>query len=491
MTVDDRRRSHGSTRAVRTGPPMSRREFIGRAAVAGAAGTTLLQAVLSGQSRLYAASPSRTVNIEVDAGQNENPFRWNTPAMQKKWGFDTKLIGLPFVGQYEKLVSELTARSAAYDVLVFPPYFLGDFVSLNFLRDLDQYKGLGDPGLAEYLPAYREPVVQRNGKTYALMYDGDLLQITYRKDLFENPKERDAFKSKYGHELAPPKTWDEYMQIAEFFQRPPNLYGTAFYADRGFCYAWFANIFAALGGKWFASESDLTPGINSDVGVKALQMMVKMKDFAPPNILQIDYPTLNAVFLNGSTAMVVQWDDLPLKVENPAMSKVVGKGGYAPCPVRSYMPYSRVMAVSAFSRNPENAYRLAWYMQLPQVSITYVYDPECGQDPYRESQLKYDAVKNHLGKPTMSAAAARNYVDAIREGLKTGYPELSIPGAPRYLDILDLYVNQALAGSLPPKAALDAAAREWKSITEAEDPARQKAAYAAWIDAFRKAGVQY
>jgi multiple sugar transport system substrate-binding protein len=468
---------------------MTRREFIAKAAVAGAAGTTLLEAVLSGQSRLYAASPSSTLNIEVDAGQNENPFRWKADQMKKQWGFDIKLIGLPFVGQYEKLVSELTARSAAYDVLVFPPYFIGDFVALNFLRDLDQYRGLGEPQLADYLPAYREPVIQRNGKTYAFMYDGDLLQVIYRKDLFNDPKERSAFKSKYGRDLAPATTWDEYMQIAEFFQRPPNLYGTAFYADRGFCYAWFANIFAGLGGKWFAP--DMTPGINSEAGVKALEMLVKMKDFAPPNILQIDYPGLNAVFLNGSTAMVVQWDDLPLKVENPAMSKVVGKGGFAPCPVRSYMPYSRVMAVSAFSRNPEDAYRLARYMQLPEVSITYVYDPDCGQDPYRFSQLKYNAVKNHLGKPTMSPAAARNYVDAIGAGLKTGYPELSIPGAPRYLDVLDLYVNQALAGSLTPKVALDAAAREWGGITQAEDPDRQKAAYAAWIDAFKKAGIEY
>jgi multiple sugar transport system substrate-binding protein len=480
---------HRATRTTDRGgrPRITRRALL--SAAGGAAGATLLDAVLAGQSRLYAAAPSSTVNIECDAGQNENPFRWKAAEMKRRWGFDIGLIGLPFVGQYEKLVSELTSRSSAYDVLVFPPYFLGDFVSLNFLRDLDQFKGLGDPQLADYLPAYRDPVIKRNGKTYALMYDGDLLQVTYRKDLFDDPKEQAAFKSKYGADLAPPTTWDRYMQIAEFFHRPPNLYGTAFYAARGFCYAWFANIFAGLGGKWF--NGDMSPAVNSDAGMRALTMLVKMKDYSPPNILQIDYPGLNAVFLNGSTAMVVQWDDLALKVENPAMSKVVGKGGYAPCPVRSYMPYSRVMAVSAFARNPENAYRLAWYMQLPQVSITYVYDPDCGQDPYRYSQLKTTAVKNHLGKPTMSAAAAANYVQAIQAGLKAGYPELSIPGAPRYLDILDLYVNQALAGGLSPKAALDAAAREWQGITQAEDPGRQKTAYATWIDSFHKAGVQY
>jgi multiple sugar transport system substrate-binding protein len=466
---------------------LGRRGFLssGAALAAGAAGASLIGESLFA-SRAFAAG---TVNIEVDAGQNENPFRWNAAAMKAKWGFDVNLVGLPFVGQYEKLVSELTARSTAYDVLVFPPYFLGDFVALKFLRDLDQYKSVLDPELADYLPAYRDPVIKRDGKTYALMYDGDMLQVAYRTDLFNDAKERQAFKAKHGYELAPPKTWEQFMDIAAFFTRPPQLYGTAFYAARGFCYAWFANIFAGLGGKWF--DNDMKPGINAENGVKALEMLVKMKAYSPPNILQIDYPTLNEVFLNGSTAMVVQWDDLALKVENPKMSKVVGRGGFAPCPVRSYMPYSRVMAVSAFSKRPEDAYRVAAYMQLPQVSITYVYDPECGQDPYRASQLKDSAVKNHEGKPTMDEASAKSYVDAIREGLKAGYPELSIPGAPRYLDILDLYVSQALAGSLAPKAALDNAAREWAGITQAEDVDMQKAAYGAWIKSFTDAGVQY
>lgn len=470
--------------------PVSRRSFLRHggaiAAGIGLAGTGMLDPDLLIPAA-YAAGVD--INIECDAGQNENPFRWEAAALKKKYGLNVKLVGLPFVGQYEKLVTELTSRSSDYDVMVFPPYFLGDFVSLGFLKDLDQYKHILDPQLADYLPVYRDPVIKREGKTYALMYDGDLLQVAYRTDLFEDPKERKNFKAKYGRELGPPKTWDEYMDIAEFFTRPPKLYGTAFYAARGFCYAWFVNIFAGLGGRWF--DDNMKPGINSDAGVKALQLLVKMKDYSPPNILQIDYPTLNQVFLDGSTAIVVQWDDLAMKVENPHMSKVVGKGGFAPCPQRTYMPYSRVMAVSAFSKRPEDAYKLAAYMQLPDVSITYVYDPDCGQDPYRKSQLKPSAVKNHEGKPTMKPAAAKNYVDAIRGGLEAGYPELSIPGAPRYIDILDLYVNQALAGSLSPKAALDSAAREWNGITQAEGSDHQKKAYADWIESFKKVGLKY
>ena len=184
--------------------PLSRRGFLRE----GAALTTTLASgsLLGGAAFPGGALAATTVNIEIDAGQNENPFHWQADAIKQQFGVDLKLIGLPFVGQYEKLVSELTARSSAYDLLVFPPYFLGDFVALGFLRQLDDYTKLIDPQLADYLPVYRDPVIKRDGKLYALMYDGDMLQVTYRTDLFGDPQEQKNFKAKYGWDLAPQRT---------------------------------------------------------------------------------------------------------------------------------------------------------------------------------------------------------------------------------------------------------------------------------------------
>ena len=238
--------------------------------------------------------------------------------MKSKFGADIKMIGLPFVGQYEKLVVGADGSLRRLRPLGLPPVFPRGLRGPRVpAATLEPYFSLLDPQIGDdYIPVYKDPVIKRDGKTYALMYDGDMLQVAYRKDLFDDPTEQKNFKAKYGWDLAPAANWDQFMQISEFFTRPPNLYGTAFYAARGFCYAWFINIFAGLGGRWFSD--DMKPGINSDAGVKALETLVKMKDYAVPNILQIDYPALNEVFLNGSTAMVIQWNDLALKVGEPA-----------------------------------------------------------------------------------------------------------------------------------------------------------------------------
>ena len=58
--------------------------------------------------------------------------------------------------------------------------------------------------------------------------------LIYRKDLFESQKEQAAYFTKYGKNLRVPQTWEDFMQVAEFFNRPAdNLYRSIFacYSD--------------------------------------------------------------------------------------------------------------------------------------------------------------------------------------------------------------------------------------------------------------------
>ena len=80
-----------------------------------------------------------------------------------------------------------------------------------------------------------------NGKVLSQTMDGDVHTYTYRIDLFENPDNQKAFKAKYGYDLAPPKTWKQYLDIAEFFQQPDKgLWGTAEAFRRGGQQFWFS-----------------------------------------------------------------------------------------------------------------------------------------------------------------------------------------------------------------------------------------------------------
>lgn len=422
------------------------------------------------------------VRIEIDAGHNENPFKWEAEALKQK-GLEFEIIGLPFVGQYEKIVSELIANSGAFDLMVFPPMFLGDFVAKGFLRPLDDFAQKYDPQLADVIPAYRDPTLKKQGKLYALPYDGDTHMLYYRKDLFEDPKEREAFKAKYGYDLAPPKTWKEFMDIAEFFTRPPELYGTAFYGQRGFSYAWWVDIWAGMGGKWFDDQMNAT--INDQAGVDALKLLIDMKRFSPPDVLSYGYPELRDAFMQGKVAMIIQWADVGKKANDPQQSKIVGKVGFGVIPGRSYMPYSRVMAVAAGSKRPERAYRIAHHMTIPENSARHVSNPGAGEDPYRYSHMKPELYE------TIPPDQRQAYVDALKANIEQGFPELNIPGAPRYLDLLDMYINQALAGQIDPKTALDLAAREWNNLTANLGKEQQLQFYKDWIEQFRAAGVKY
>jgi multiple sugar transport system substrate-binding protein len=66
---------------------------------------------------------------------------------------------------------------------------------------------------------------------------GDVVGWTYRKDWFTKPELQKEFKEKYGWDLDAPKTFDQFKQVAEFFQKREidgkTVYGASIYTERG------------------------------------------------------------------------------------------------------------------------------------------------------------------------------------------------------------------------------------------------------------------
>jgi multiple sugar transport system substrate-binding protein len=446
-----------------------------------------------------------TVTVVGDAGQNMESLNKYADDFTKA-GVTIKQVGATFTGLYDKLKTDFVAGSGDYDMVIFYPSYIGDFAGNGYLAPLDDLMkktpaSVWDPKLDEVEPPYREIYCKWGGKVYALPYDGDVLELYYRKDFFEDPTEKAAFKQKYNRDLVPPATWKEWLQVAEFFTRKQGdtlagkklerpYYGTAEYGARGFSYGWFLGRFASAGGIYF--DANMNPMINTPAAVDALQNMVDSFKFSPPDVLSYGYEELKNAFLNGDIAMVVQWSDVGKKTADPQLSKVVGKVGFALVPGtevngtvqhRTPMPVGRVLAVPATSKNKEAAYWVAKYLSLDKSPITVAANWS-GQDPYRVS---------HFTDPShykFSDEASRNdYLAATEANLKAGFPDLNIPGAAQYLDALDLAVNKALSGEADPKAALDAAAEDWKGVTERLGADNQKKFWNEALASYRSAGL--
>ncbi|MFT3989580.1 MAG: extracellular solute-binding protein [Aestuariivirga sp.] len=73
------------------------------------------------------------------------------------------------------------------------------------------------------------------GKIWGFFDDGDMFALYYRKDIFEDPKMKDAYQAKFGKALEVPKTWEDYAQVAQFItdQMAPNVYGAAHFRKAG------------------------------------------------------------------------------------------------------------------------------------------------------------------------------------------------------------------------------------------------------------------
>jgi multiple sugar transport system substrate-binding protein len=459
----------------------------------------LLLTTIEAQKKLF---PDVTITAFCDAGHNALPFEWYAPEFEKV-GIKIKLITAPFANVYEKLKTEFVAGTGAYDVIVFFPLYLGEFAGMGYLKPLDEYAKKYNPRMDDVAKAFAKLYCYYGGKLYTLPYDGDVLSLYYRKDLFNNPEEKAKFKALYKRELRPPVTWDELIDVAKFFTRKKgeklagkvlteDFYGYAFIAQRGsFAYAWWLAEFASRGGRYF--DENMKPMINSPAGVTALQRIVDVMPYCPPDVLSYGYEELKDALILGRIAMCLQWPCNWKKGNDPAQSKIVGNVGITHVPgiikdgklvFRAPMPCGRVLAVSAASRNPEAAYYVAKVLSYDK-SLADVSTPKTGLDPFRIS---------HFNNPKAFAefapeSEAKEYLSALRKNLTYGYPDLNLPGSAEYIDVLEIYLGKAYTKEMTPKAALDAAAAEWEKITERLGRANQIKIYKDLLQSWKEAGI--
>lgn len=432
-------------------------------------------------------------------------------------GAQLQIVEVSFDEHFANLISDMTNRVGKYDVSIAGAWWLGELVAGDYIISYDHL--YGDPrfpkwSIDDVLPAPRSLLLY-GGRKYMVANDHDGQIMYYRRDLLAAAGHQAAFQARYGRALQVPATWDEFREVAEYFNGQ-DLNGDG-EPDHGVVMPLRAGAqgmfhFMSLSAPfvigpanprhyWFDPRT-MKPLIDSPGHVKALQTLVALVKFGPKDMLTWDLGRGWDHFLAGRAALAMTWGDLGALAQQEG-SKVRGRLGAAPLPgTREYyaVPHKRWMrgnavnrvgnttggswagVISRFSKAPEAAYYLLALLATKPKSVLFAARGWDGIDPGRRYHFLPPEGTGELHSyldAGWDEADVRAYLHAYSQTFSNPlqFPYLRIPGTFSYWQALDLHLAEAAAGQLSPEAALKAAAVDFEEITVRLGRERQKKAY--------------
>ncbi|MDR3376902.1 MAG: extracellular solute-binding protein [Ancalomicrobiaceae bacterium] len=236
-----------------------------------------------------------------------------------KSGIDMKFEFVPWTNYADRFLNELNSHSKLCDLIIGDSQWVGGsaenghYVKLNDFFDKEGIK------MSDFVDAtvvgYSE--WPKNSPNYwALPAMADAVGWTYRKDWFSKPELQAEFKQKYGHDLAPPKTYEELMQIGKFFQGRnvdgKTVYGAYIFTERGSegITMGVTNVLYDYGFEYDNPKKpyQMEGFVNSDGAVKGLEFYKELyKCCTAPGMTNAYMTEGLDAFKSGQVAMQMNW----------------------------------------------------------------------------------------------------------------------------------------------------------------------------------------
>ncbi|WP_163537013.1 sugar ABC transporter substrate-binding protein [Gracilibacillus sp. YIM 98692] len=322
---------------------------------------------------------------------------------KEETGYEVKIEAVPYTGVYDKLKAEVASRAGAFDVatidiLWFPALAggllpIGDLVTDQVESDL--FPGLISGGTY-------------NDEVYGMPVWTNVKNLIYRKDLFQNNENKMAFQDKYGYELQPPQTWEEYRDVAEFFTQDTNedgnidMYGTTvFGANNGDSVASWLDHAAQAGADPLVVGKNGEVLVNTEPYVESLEFLTTLlhaDQSVPAGALEMASAETSELFWSGKSAMMLAWGHFYVPSNDPEQSDIAGNVGSAPM----------IAGDEGIGAVPG-----PWYQVIPKSSNK----PEIAK---QYIQFLYE--KNELYMETLGVAARKSVFEEYGE--KEGYEHL-------------------------------------------------------------------
>lgn len=436
-----------------------------------------------------------------------NPAKDHARTWEARTGGRVRIREFPFADLYDALNRGLTGQDESFDVVFYASAWAGDFHP--YLAELPPVVA-EDESFDDIHPTYRDRLMKWDGHWISVTVDGDLFTGYYRRDLFDDPRNRGEFKARYGYELIPPGTWRQYRDIAEFFAGRigpdgERLYGAAEAFAPGGQQFWDAFARAAAytnppgqpGGQFFDPET-MRPRINNPGWARAVGEYLEILRFCPPQALSQGIADSRRTFVEGRAAMTLDWGDTGQISADRALSRVADNVGYFMLPGTTEVwndraarwetqdkPYKVpflafggwVAGVPRASAQADAAWDFILWFSNPENSLRDVVQGDTGVNPYRFTH--FSAID--AWTQVFSRRAAAEYLGVIKASLDSPSAalDLRLPGFNEYAAAFEIHLTRALRGEVAVQEALDAVAIAWDAITDRHGRESQRKLYRA------------
>ena len=213
--------------------------------------------------------PQMIVRVALVGGPMYDPLYETIPDFEHQTGYRVEVVAqLPHPELNGFVKRALESGSPRIDLLSTHTKYAPS--QAEWLAPLD---GVLPADLEEdLLPRPRE-LSRIGGRLLQLPRNLDVRLLHYRRDLFEDPREQDAFVRIAGRPLRVPETWTELAEVASFFTRP-GLYGFLFPGRDSGLFGTFYEMLVGAGGELF--DDALRPAFDSSAGIWAAGLIADL-----------------------------------------------------------------------------------------------------------------------------------------------------------------------------------------------------------------------
>jgi multiple sugar transport system substrate-binding protein len=346
---------------------------------------------------------------------------------------------LPLDRVLAKVSADTARRAGANDIFYLDQAWVGRFVNDTIpVNALLAKKELAYPhyDFDDILPALVEHIASYNGQVAGIPYDIPIQIMFYRKDIFDRLR------------LSLPKTVPDYLATVRAIQSEmqPQVYGTTGMWKLGHYSLLIdaATWLWAHGGSFFGPGN--RPAINDDRAVAAMEFMLALGRYVPPEAITWDWSGEAKSFAEGRAGICINAGEWLSMFDEPAQSRVVGLVEAAPCPTElAIRPASQCsfdekpgfsrqggsyLGLSKHSRHPDAAWIVMQWATSSDIT-TRASLLGGGASPVRRSNFDDPRIK---AKATVGIGTTRHLgvtLDAINNRMGTephlpAWPNLAV-----------------------------------------------------------------